>query len=91
MTITLLDTLTGDTCAFDDYHSLYFWEEGNGSCDCNRAIMMQRDRRSEASLDGVCDGCKRFLIVACDHPKSILRDMNQNYPKKLLRNHGIIQ
>ena len=39
MYIVFKDTLTGDLAKTDDgCGSIYYWSEGNGACDCNRAV-----------------------------------------------------
>lgn len=43
--ITLLDTRTGQqTTITEDWDSIdaaeFYWEEGNGSCDCNRRVVL---------------------------------------------------
>jgi hypothetical protein len=77
MKVTLLDTKTGERrdCStwLDGSHlSFYFWAEGNGSCDCNRAIAFQqgegKDYAEEQRLDlglqpDICLGSKRWLVV----------------------------
>lgn len=37
LTVTLRDTVTGATATHHHPASLYWWAEGNGSCDCNRS------------------------------------------------------
>ena len=80
--VLLLDILTGMT-AVDERWSLFEIEEGNFSCDCNRdrafGLNIYPDR-------GICIGCKRFLIVACeDRGSYTLRDLNNGYPEQMLR------
>lgn len=39
MYIVFKDTLTGDLAKTDDgCGSIHYWSEGNGACDCNRAV-----------------------------------------------------
>lgn len=69
----LLDTLTGeravevrdswghddDEVIYDDRNILYWWTEGNGSCDCNRALALYRQYGFD--LDVEC-GDDRFVL-----------------------------
>ena len=89
----LLDTKTGKTFEAKKMEaSLFWWADGNGSCDCNRAIVGGEEIVDE--LDGVfgigtCYGCKR--IVAIDvkgdlegvTKKKVLEEMNSEYPEEL--------
>lgn len=70
---TFLDLRTGKTAPGDD-HSFYWWTEGNGACDCNRAIHFEgvaeeyeeRIHREHPELhEGVslCYGWKRFIAI----------------------------
>ena len=47
--VTILDTHTGETVTYEDEHyfddeydSDFIWDEGNFSCDCNRALFFLR-------------------------------------------------
>jgi len=76
--VTILDTVTGEKrTTTDDDWSGYFWSEGNGSCDCNRAREF-----------GIVSGCgsNRFLIVGVSgtiEEEYLYNDMNSNYPDEL--------
>lgn len=61
---TFLDLRTGKTAKGDDA-SFFWWTEGNGSCDCNRAIAFGVEVRAQmyAQFPGVCCGCKRFVAI----------------------------
>ena len=37
MYIVFKDTLTGQSVKTNGWGSIYWWAEGNGACDCNRA------------------------------------------------------
>lgn len=43
MIIKFLDTKTGETAWSDYPFSVWWWSEGNGACDCNRAILFGHD------------------------------------------------
>lgn len=61
---TFLDLVTGRTVTADEHMSgftLYWWADGNGSCDCNRAILFD-----DEGSDGVCCGSKRYVAVDVD-------------------------
>lgn len=87
MTVTLLDTKTGARRDFSDYDP-YWWAEGNGSCDCNRRIMMGVDLANDKAEDS-CEGCARFLVVGTDTDEYTLAQLNDGYPKELLIAYGI--
>ncbi|MCP5018898.1 MAG: hypothetical protein GY938_27020 [Ketobacter sp.] len=54
--ITILDTETGKKKNIDSAFSAYWWAEGNGSCDCNRAIEMSGANNSNTLPGGVGGG-----------------------------------
>lgn len=68
------DLKTGAT-APGDPASIFWWTEGNGSCDCNRACFLGKDEEMEAAMRLAhpdllplqsyfwCWGCKRFIAV----------------------------
>lgn len=44
-----------------------YWQEGNGSCDCNRAIAFGvevDDEMARSRKRGICWGSHRFVVVA---------------------------
>jgi hypothetical protein len=55
---TFLDLRTGKTAKGDDM-SVFWWTDGNGTCDCNRLIAF--GERLPATAD--CLGCKRFVAI----------------------------
>lgn len=82
----LLDTATGERRTADGFDfSVYWWTEGNGSCDCNRAIVFGRPVRM-----GICSGYVRFLAVDVTgdlegwNKGDVLAEMNRDYPAELL-------
>jgi len=93
MQITILDTKTKIKKTIITTFLPYWWAEGNGSCDCNRAIKMNcteeldkkmRKKHPELkSWQSLCYGCKRFLIIQCDNTDYSLEEYNSAYPKKL--------
>lgn len=84
MTITLLDTITGETLTLDaGDQDPHWWAEGNGSCDCNRALTMG------IPWDDAACGRERFLITDCSDPAYSLAELNQGYPPPLLIAAGI--
>ena len=107
MNITVLDTVSGKKVESRDSQfndcSVWWWTEGNGGCDCNRAILfpeideemdakMRSDHPEIESHYSYCYGEKRFLIINVDlMPEGYtLADFNDGYPDKLLRKFGII-
>lgn len=70
---TLFDLRTGKTAKGDDM-SVFWWTEGNGSCDCNRAhafegvhkgmeVEQHLDKPELEEWQSVCYGCKRFIAI----------------------------
>jgi hypothetical protein len=92
MKVTLLDTVTGKTKEHDDIFDAEWWVNGNGMCDCNRALFMGVDLDETAIAPGlgICAGEKRFLIIAADDPEYSLQEFNRRYPTELLKKHQII-
>ena len=98
MVITLLDTVTGETCIVDNEPwDVWWWTQGNGSCDCNRKDYFD----VEMPDTGFCIGAHRFLVIKVDDVKNTdfeecfdnlpeLKDFNEDYPDELLTRHGII-
>jgi len=76
---TFYDLVTGKTAKDEDQTelSVYWWTEGNGSCDCNRMRFFpevaeemekqQREKHPELHEGaGICFGCKRFIAIDID-------------------------
>jgi len=89
--VTILDTQTGKrvtTSALLGWADCdeYYWANGNGSCDCNREIIVKGiDNSSDSSA---CLGCHRYLIVAVEGDHTLtLRELNEDYPEELLNKH----
>ena len=70
---TFLDLRTGKTAQGHDM-SVFWWAEGNGACDCNRACafpdaaaeMREQQHRDKPELkahQGLCYGYKRFIAI----------------------------
>jgi hypothetical protein len=79
--VVVLDTKSGQTIT-DRRFDEWWWAEGNGSCDCNRATLFGLEHPD----DGCCLGCKRFLIVSVDGKPSG-PDLNSDYPAELIARH----
>jgi hypothetical protein len=71
VSVTIVDTQTGER--FTKTGSVYYWTDGNGSCDCNRA--------KEIVFHTACCGCRRYLITSVDPMPSgmNLSDFNDGY------------
>lgn len=84
MKVKLLDTETGETIVEEDDSSIWYWLEGNGSCDCNRELAFR-----EAIPTGICLGCKRFLVIDVDGDldgysrEEFIEEANREYPESL--------
>ena len=103
MKVTLMDTKTGQRrdcsgwCEGVDF-GVYWWQEGNGSCDCNRALAFDRDdedhseeqRLALGAEESTCLGCKRWLIVDVSGDlegmtrEQVLAEANMEYPAELV-------
>ncbi len=77
VSVVILDTETGEQ-ATDDRWSHYWWEMGNGSCDCNRELLF-RDHDS-----GRCLGASRYLIIQMNG-KPAPPELNDGYPADLVK------
>ena len=96
MRVTIVDTVTGERRTTDAAFEFtaFWWSEGNGACDCNRAILFGVDAELDAAQhrqhphllphQSLCLGCTRFLIVATDDETISLHDLNADYPADLL-------
>ena len=92
MNVLLLDTKTGIRKYSNEWSdvdfSVYWWTEGNGSCDCNRALVFDIEDNNHTN-SGMCLGTNRFLVVDVSgdlegHSKEeILKTINQEYPANL--------
>lgn len=95
MQVTLLDTETGKTKVISDPElSYWYWSEGNGSCDCNRAMFLGIDKEiGETAKPGCCYGSTRVLVVDVTGyiegatRMEALRDFNSDYPDDLIEKH----
>ena len=107
MKVTLLDTKTGERRDCSDWHDgaefgVYWWSEGNGSCDCNRALAFdltededyQEEQRLALGLErNTCLGAERWLIVDVHGDlegqtrDQVLAEANGDYPDGLAVRH----
>lgn len=81
--VTLLDTFTNErkVALSRDEGFDYYWQDGNGSCDCNRELRFLPDKPLNASY---CSGCLRYLIIEVDYHKIDLKLWNECYPEDLI-------
>lgn len=86
MIVTLLDTKTGRRHETGDDFDPFWWAEGNGSCDCNRRLIMGQETTKPKEF---CEGAERFLIVAASDDSYSLRELNSDYPIELLKANGV--
>jgi hypothetical protein len=95
MNVTILDTKTGKRKDCSDWHDfdVYWWTQGNGSCDCNRFIAMGLEDDDNEEDDNVDCKCERFLIVDVSGDlegrtrEDILAESNEDYPRELVEHH----
>lgn len=65
MKVTLYDRVTEHTAEAGDY-SVFWWTEGNGSCDCNRALAFEPEVDEELEKkfgEHFCYGTERFIAI----------------------------
>jgi len=97
MNVTVLDTKTNKTVSSEQTQfknmDIWFWTEGNGGCDCNRAKMfgdevnaemdeqMRKDHPELKEWQSYCYGEKRFKIIKVEPmPEGYtLDDFNDGY------------
>ena len=72
MNVTLLDIATGKQKECSDYKpepSVFWWTDGNGCCDCNRATIFgaeeayENQRRALGIGENICLGSRRWLVI----------------------------
>ena len=89
---TILDLKTGERHLCKDRPwdcSVFWWTDGNGACDCNRALAIKKRTEwpeyAKQFSEGICLGCKRFLIVDVhgdlegQSKESIIAEANAGY------------
>lgn len=86
MTVIIFDYSTGEVHEVSVSVPLFYFTEGNGSCDCNREWLCGHKRTASAKF---CIGCKRYVIVGAsdleDAPTDdFLNSINEDYPKELV-------
>ena len=101
MNVTLLDTKTGERATIQSECGAFWWSEGNGSCDCNRAphfpgAMEEIDAAQRAAhpelkaWQSLCFGCVRFVVVSSDDPTFSFEEWNSDYPHEILQRFGVV-
>lgn len=89
---TILDTVTGDIKACiggTPEFSVFWWTEGNGSCDCNRYVAMGYTEANPCTWS-------RFLIIGAkgnleeETEEEIVRMANSAYPVWRPSDEGIM-
>ena len=94
MKLTLLDTQTGEIVAMESPYNAYWWAEGNGACDCDRAdyfpmaeedleAAQQQAHPELQEWQSLCYGCERILIIAAESDEYTLDEFNEDYPQAL--------
>jgi hypothetical protein len=95
MYVTILDTETGETRESTYPSTLFWWSDGNGGCDCNRALLFGEEvdsehRRKLGIDDDNCLGSRRFLAVNLRDPEpsiltknDLLHEINSWYDQAL--------
>lgn len=92
---TILDTHTGECVTLSNWEaSVFWWTEGNGSCDCNRAIAMGHENPdSNKGEVEACLGCARYIAIDVHgdlegiRKDDVLQMMNEGYPQELISQH----
>ncbi len=90
MFVTLLDRETQQTAQTELDISVFYWVDGNGSCDCNRILAFPDvDEEAYHKSLGVdinhCLGTKRFVVTQVhgdlegQAPEELVKQCNQGY------------
>jgi hypothetical protein len=79
---TFFDLRTGKTAQGYDM-SFFWWTEGNGACDCNRAIAFgvgvgSVSEELQTAHPGTCYGFKRFIAIDVEGYLEYDEDYNGN-------------
>lgn len=88
MRVTILDVITNETKDLEQDWPVWWWEDGNGSCDCNRAIFFGH---SEPGTHRYCAGAERYVIVDVhgdlegETTEDILARLNSDYCALVVR------
>ena len=97
ITITFKDLVTGETTKAADWEGdVFWWTEGNGSCDCNRAIACGKEEEMDEAMprentdledwQSFCYGCYRFIAIDVEGDfegmtkQELLDVLNRDYP-----------
>jgi hypothetical protein len=93
VSVTLVDTVTGRvTVVTEPACDATWWAEGNGSCDCNRALLTDSGLYEALvgapqadpclSWQRTCLGHQRFVVVALTGTEGLysLAELNAGYP-----------
>lgn len=93
---TLLDVKTGETAiAYKMDSSLFWWADGNGSCDCNRAHAFSDELHDELERkhgEHCCFGSERLIVIDVHgdlegiSKEDVIAKMNSSYDLKLWEN-----
>ena len=93
MRLTILDTQTGNRKIIESLFNAAWWAEGNGACDCNRAVEMGLTDEMDAAQrqaypelmpwQSLCYGWERFLIIETDSQEYDLDTFNAGYGRRL--------
>lgn len=82
-TVFILDTVEGRVHSLENRFIIpecmdvdYWWRDGNGCCDCNRAVFCGNDSEGPNG-EGYCWGCSRYLLV--DENGRPLEGFNKGY------------
>jgi hypothetical protein len=95
--ITFKDLTTGEITKDPLFEgNVFWWTEGNGACDCNRAIACDKNDEMDAAMreahpgirdwQSYCYGCKRFIAVDVEgdfegmSKTELLAALNREYP-----------
>lgn len=65
--VVIKNNITGEmrkTNFFGDFHdyTIFYWQEGNGSCDCNRELEFERIKGIEVPFEDLKCGDERFSV-----------------------------
>lgn len=93
---TIIDVQTQERKVLADHDApVFWWTEGNGACDCNRALAMGHEElENKVGDQDVCLGRSRFIAVDVHgdlegrDKADILRQLNDGYPADLVQQYA---
>ena len=86
--VTIYDRKTKESRTFHwgpSHSPEFWWQEGNGSCDCNRHLYFwnwdfpESEDENNGFPEGYCQGCERYIITHIDGEVVNFNEWNSSY------------